>query len=109
MEEETAQTEVPLPSPIATMPTLQATQSLVEGLETGGDLVTSSSAVDPLIEHLKAWHLSTEFNVVLDKVHIGYLEELEEKLFIDYEMEEKSVGDILRNLIDSTMLIYFTE
>lgn len=37
---------------------------------------------------LLAWHLSTDFNAVLDKVHTGHSEELEAKLFVDYEMDE---------------------
>lgn len=67
-----------------------------------------ASIIDPLIEHLQSWHLSTNFNMVLDKLHTGHSEELEAKLYIDYEMEEELVANILQNLMDSIMLIYFT-
>lgn len=69
----------------------------------------AASAIDPLTEHLQTWHLSADFNAVLDKLHTGRSEELEAKHYVDYKMEEELVGNILRELMNSTMLIYFTE
>lgn len=94
--EEIDTTQLPDPLPLAT--TVHANESSAP-----------TSSIDPLTNHLKSWHLSAKYNVVLDKLRTSHLDKLKAKNFVEYEMEEESVANIIWDLMDSTILIYFIE